>query len=99
MIPLHNWIIDELHLLLHVWDRLWSLVIAELKATKKFDCKYFEIIEEMKRINVHFEFWQEEGTTSWKYTSLMGGDKLKVLYNFNFASILPNDRAILVCNL
>ncbi|CAG8616869.1 23033_t:CDS:2 [Cetraspora pellucida] len=78
-----------------------SLVIAELKTTKKFDSKYSEIIEEMKRINVYFEFWQEKGTTtgSWKYTSLIGSDKLKVLYNFNFAKILPNDHAILVCNL
>ncbi|CAG8833348.1 25737_t:CDS:2, partial [Gigaspora margarita] len=66
-------------------------VIAELKAIKNFDCKYSEIIEEIKRINVYFEFWQEEGTTSWKYTFLIRVIKLKVLYNFNFARILPND--------
>ncbi|CAG8749675.1 11828_t:CDS:2, partial [Racocetra fulgida] len=70
-----------------------------LKATKKFDSKYFEIIEKMKRINIYFEFWQEKETTSWKYTSLIESNKLKVLYNFNLARILPNDYAILVCNL
>ncbi|CAG8827829.1 2731_t:CDS:2 [Gigaspora margarita] len=83
IISLHNWIIDELHLLLHVWDRLWSLVIAELKATKSFDSNYPVIIEEMKRIKVHFEFWREEGTTNWKHTSLMEDDKLKSKGNFN----------------
>ncbi|CAG8798910.1 27603_t:CDS:2, partial [Gigaspora margarita] len=40
IISLHNWIIDELHLLLPVWDQLWSLVITELKATKLFDSNY-----------------------------------------------------------
>ncbi|CAG8643426.1 18669_t:CDS:2, partial [Gigaspora rosea] len=29
MIPLENWILDELHILLRVTDRLWSLVLAE----------------------------------------------------------------------
>ncbi|CAG8844031.1 12812_t:CDS:2, partial [Gigaspora margarita] len=34
------------------------------------------IIYEMKKINVHFEFWQESQT--WNYISLMGEDKLKL---------------------
>ncbi|CAG8784735.1 8723_t:CDS:2 [Gigaspora margarita] len=47
--------------------------------------------KEMKRINVHFEFWQEEGTISWKYTSLMGGDKLKTFVKELYypADIIP----------
>ncbi|CAG8846347.1 5650_t:CDS:2, partial [Gigaspora margarita] len=88
MIPLHNWIIDELHLLLHVWDRLWSLVIAELKATKSFDSNYPVIIEKMKRIKIYFEFWREEGTTNWKHTSLMGDDKLKLYENIKNPEIM-----------
>ena len=53
----------------------------------------------MDRIKVKFEFWQEEGSTAWHYTSLMGDDKLKVLYNFDLSKILPSNRAILVCQL
>ncbi|RHZ87972.1 hypothetical protein Glove_27g70 [Diversispora epigaea] len=31
MIPLNYYIPDELHVMLRIWDRLWSLVIQELK--------------------------------------------------------------------
>nr|CAG8444089.1 3560_t:CDS:2 [Entrophospora candida] len=52
-----------------------------------------QIKKEMIRIGVHFEFWQSTDSRSWNYTSLMGGDKLKVLKNYNLESVLPENRA------
>lgn len=94
MIPLKNWVPDELHIMLRIWDRLWSLVISELKESNQFDniCRE-EIMQEMGRIGVNFQFWKEHGADVWNYTSLMGDDKLKVLKNFNLGRILPPSRA------
>jgi len=94
MISLDHWIPDELHVMLRIWDRLWSLVLAELKESDQFDdiCR-FEITQEMDRIGVKFQFWNEHNSNSWNHTSLMGDDKLKVLENFNLKKILPPSRA------
>nr|CAG8440954.1 3975_t:CDS:1 [Entrophospora candida] len=58
-----------------------------------------QIKKEMIRIGVHFEFWQSTDSRSWNYTSLMGGDKLKVLKNYNLESVLPENRAIIIYQL
>ena len=94
MIPLEQWLPDELHIMLRIWDRLWSLVIAELKESDQFDdlCRD-EITQEMNQISVKFQFWKEQGTNVWNHTSLMGEDKLKVLRNFDLYRILPPSRA------
>ncbi len=94
MISLNNWVPDELHIMLRIWDRLWSLVISELKESNQFDdvCRK-EIMQEMGRIGVNFQFWKEHGADAWNHTSLMGDDKLKVLKNFNLGQILPPTRA------
>ncbi|RIA94186.1 hypothetical protein C1645_818476 [Glomus cerebriforme] len=94
MIPLDKWIPDELHIMLRIWDRLWNLVIAELKEYDQFDnvCRD-EIIQEMSRIGVNFHFWQEHGANVWSHTSLMGDDKLNVLKNFDLNRIFPPSRA------
>jgi len=34
MIPIQNWVVDRLHLMLQIFDRLWTLIISELKSTK-----------------------------------------------------------------
>jgi hypothetical protein len=94
MISLDHWIPDELHIMLRIFDRLWSLVLSELKDVDQFDniCRN-EIVQEMNRIGVHFQFWKEHGPNAWNYTSLMGCDKLKVLKNFNLGQILPPSRS------
>ncbi|PKB94322.1 hypothetical protein RhiirA5_439062, partial [Rhizophagus irregularis] len=81
MISLDHWIPDELHIMLRIFDHLWSL---ELKDVDQFDnvCRN-EIVKEMNRIGVRFQFWKENGSNTWNYTSLMGNDKLKVLKDFN----------------
>ncbi|GES80501.1 hypothetical protein GLOIN_2v1783867 [Rhizophagus clarus] len=68
--------------------------IMELKEFNQFDdiCRG-EIVQEMGRIGINFQFWQEKGVNTWNYTSLMGDDKKKVLKNFNFMRILPSSRA------
>ena len=52
----------------------------ELKEFNQFDniCRD-EIVQEMDRIGVNFQFWQERGANTWNHTSLMGDDKLKAL--------------------
>ncbi|PKK67697.1 hypothetical protein RhiirC2_751396 [Rhizophagus irregularis] len=79
MIPLDKWVPDELHILLQF---------------NQFDntCRD-EIVQEMNRIGVNFQFWQEKGANAWNHTSLMGDDKKKVLKKFNFKRILPLSRA------
>ena len=43
--------------MLRIWDRLWSLIIAELKEFNQFDdlCRK-EIMQEMNQIGVKFQF-------------------------------------------
>ncbi|CAG8857123.1 18051_t:CDS:2, partial [Gigaspora margarita] len=62
IITIDYWVVDELHLLLRITDRLWSLIISELKTTKQYDLKRKAIMDKMKQININFEFWQEEGS-------------------------------------
>ena len=81
MIPLFNWIPDELHVMLQITDRLWSLVIYEIKASGYWDesvCNL--VITEMASIGVKFNFWLDKNSKNWEYTSLMGDEKIKVLW-------------------
>ena len=59
MIDMENYLIDELHIMLRITDRLWSLLIHEIIASGYFDIAREIIIEEMHRIGVRFQFWQE----------------------------------------
>ncbi|PKC58742.1 hypothetical protein RhiirA1_470515 [Rhizophagus irregularis] len=81
LVPLDNWVPDELHIMLRIWDQLWSLVLAKLKEYNQFDniCRD-EIIQEMNRIGVNFQFWQDRGANTWSYSSLMGDDKFNQIY-------------------
>jgi hypothetical protein len=100
MIPLDHYVPDELHIMLRIWDRMWALVIQELKSENRFnDYTRTIICMEMKRISVRFHFWQDHNTQNWSYTSLMGGDKEIVLCNFNFEVIFNKERAILINRL
>jgi hypothetical protein len=93
MIPLDHWVPDELHIMLRITDRLWSLVLHEIKESGYFNDVAREIIvKEMNRIKVQFQFWQDKDQT-WSHTSLMGQDKLKVLQFFDIGKILPLSRA------
>ncbi|RGB27967.1 hypothetical protein C1646_797857 [Rhizophagus diaphanus] len=79
MIPLSHYVPDELHIMLRIWDRLWDLVLQELKIQNQFnDLARAKILAEMRRISILFNFWQEQGMQNWSYTSLMGGDKEKM---------------------
>ena len=100
MIPLNHYVPDELHVMLRIWDRLWDLVLQELKVQNQFnDLTRAKIIAEMRRISVSFHFWQDQGTQNWSYTSLMGGDKEIVLKSFNFGIIFNEERASLINHL
>ncbi|GBC34703.2 hypothetical protein GLOIN_2v1477112 [Rhizophagus irregularis DAOM 181602=DAOM 197198] len=66
MISLENWIPDELHIMLRITDRLWSLLLHEIEETGYFNDVAREIIvKEMNRIKVNFHFWQEKECQSW----------------------------------
>ncbi|GBC24730.2 hypothetical protein GLOIN_2v1482032 [Rhizophagus irregularis DAOM 181602=DAOM 197198] len=100
MIPLNHWVPDELHIMLRITDRLWSLVIAELTEYGLFnDTARKIIVEEMKRIKVKFQFWQIQESKTWSYTSLMGNDKIKVLQFFDLSKILSRQHANMIRNL
>jgi hypothetical protein len=100
MIPLDHYVPDELHVMLRIWDRMWALVIQELKSENRFNDHARTVISmEMQRIFVRFNFWQDHDTQNWSYTSLMGGDKEIVLQSFNFEVIFNNERAILINQL
>ncbi|RGB43362.1 hypothetical protein C1646_749935 [Rhizophagus diaphanus] len=76
MIPLSHYVPDELHIMLRIWDRLWDLVLQELKTQNQFnDLARAKILAKMRRISISFNFWQEQGMQNWSYISLMGGDK------------------------
>ena len=100
MIPLDHYVPDELHIMLRIWDRMWALIIQELKSENRFnDFTRMIISAEMQRISVRFHFWQDHDTQNWSYTSLMGGDKEIVLQNFNFEVLFDKERATLINNL
>ncbi|GBB96803.1 hypothetical protein RclHR1_28380002 [Rhizophagus clarus] len=97
IIPLDYYIADELHIMLRIWDRLWLLVLQELKVQNWFnDLIRAVIITKMRRISVTFQFWQDQEIQSWAHTSLMGGDKEAVLKSFDFRVIFNEERALLI---
>lgn len=100
MIPLDRYVPDDLHIMLRIWDRLWALIIQEIKSENRFDDHLRTIINiEMQRISVNFHFRQDHETQNWSHTSLMGGDKEKVLRDFNFETIFDKERATLINHL
>ncbi|CAG8854490.1 42505_t:CDS:1, partial [Gigaspora margarita] len=44
-------------------------------------------------------FWQEEGSSDWKYTNLTGNNKLKMFREFDLSQIFPEDQAIMIRQL
>ncbi|PKY59999.1 hypothetical protein RhiirA4_483217 [Rhizophagus irregularis] len=100
MIPIHNWVVDELHLMLRIFDRLWTLVLSELRSTRSFNDQVRQTItSEMCRIHVKFNFWENQETKTWQFTSLAGNDKLKVLQNFNLNVVFNPQRAAIIREL
>ncbi|RIB29836.1 hypothetical protein C2G38_2292369 [Gigaspora rosea] len=100
MIPMTNYVVDQLHLMLRITDRLWELALDECKNNRHFVDKMRELIcDEMNNIGVKFEFWEDHETKAWKSKSLMGPDKLKVIENFNLNIMLPPVRATKVQKL
>lgn len=100
MVPIKNWVVDELHVMLRITDRLWALVIQEFKEMNKWnDYTRKLIIEEMNRIGVNFHFYEDRETKTWNHTSLMGPEKLKVLQKLNFNRFFRSSRAQQLRNL
>ncbi|RHZ71616.1 hypothetical protein Glove_256g128 [Diversispora epigaea] len=57
MIPIDNIVFDELHVLLRITDRLWELVLSEIKELGLFNNITRKIIlDEMKRLKISFQF-------------------------------------------
>ena len=100
MIAIDHIIFDELHVLLRITDRLWELVLAEIKERGLFNNLTREVImKEMQRLKVPFCFWKNKESHNWEYTSLMGDDKEKVLRFFNLKLLFRPSRAQLIRNL
>ncbi|GES85648.1 hypothetical protein GLOIN_2v1766279 [Rhizophagus clarus] len=93
---LNNWIIDELHLMLRISDVLFQCLFYELIKKKDFaNITQILIIAEMKRLHIYFEFYppiMKNG--KWKWTSLMGPDKEKILKDFQIRHLFDEQQAI-----
>src|SRR5438552_1082788 len=100
MIPIQNWVVDKLHVMLQITDRLWTLIIQEFKEMNKWN-NYIRklIIEEMKHISVNFYFYKDHKTKAWHHTSLIESEKLKVLQHFDFSKFFRSLRAQKIQNL
>ncbi|RGB28602.1 hypothetical protein C1646_767610 [Rhizophagus diaphanus] len=91
MIPLQNWVVDELHIFLRITDRLWKLIISDLRyETADEEIWKAKILLEMQRLNISFQFWHEKNTNNLLYTSLMGPDKLKILKGFDLFAVFQS---------
>lgn len=91
MIPLHNWVVDELHIFLRITDRLWELMLADLRReTVNEEIWKEKILSEMKRLKISFQFWYERNSNNLSHTSLMGPDKLKVLRELDLTAIFQS---------
>jgi len=101
MISIKNHVPDKLHIMLRITDRLWELVLQEIKNEGLFnDITRKIIIKEMEKLKIRFEFWKIRDTAdNWSYTSLMGNDKLCVLRNFDLTKLFDFERAILIKSL
>ena len=63
MIPIQNWVVDELHVMLRITDRLWALIIQEFKEMNKWnDYTRKIIVNEMQCIGVNFHFYEDHET-------------------------------------
>ena len=91
MIPLQNWVCDELHILLRITDRLWELMLSDLRReTTNEEVWKEKILLEMRRLKISFQFWNERNSNNLSYTSLMGPEKLKILKEFNLTAIFQS---------
>ena len=100
MIPLENYIPDKLHIMLRITDRLWELILQEIKNEGLFnDITRNIIIKEMENLKICFEFWKIRDTNNWNYTSLMRNDKLHVFQNFDLTKLFDSERAALIKSL
>ncbi|RHZ46300.1 hypothetical protein Glove_627g48 [Diversispora epigaea] len=57
------------------------------------------ILDEMKRLKVFFQFWENKDSHNWEYTSLVGEDKKKVLEHFNLELLFRPSCATLIRKL
>ncbi|GES95313.1 hypothetical protein GLOIN_2v1768889 [Rhizophagus clarus] len=91
MIPLHNWVVDELHIFLRITDRLWGLMLFDLCCdTVNEEVWKEKILLEMQRLKISFQFWYERNSNNLSHTSLMGPDKLKVLRELDLTAIFQS---------
>ena len=58
-----HYVVDQLHLILRITDRLWELALNECKNNGHFVDEMRELIcEEMRVIGVKFKFWKDQET-------------------------------------
>jgi len=102
IVPECNWIPDELHLFLRISDVLITEFFNDLNEDPKVFREKIsgQILAEMKRIKVHFEFYESKtlrGKLGW--TSLMGPAKLTLLENFQVSHFITGKRGQDIENL
>lgn len=112
-IPLHNVVIDNLHLFLRVSDVLIDLLIVELKrqdaidkarSFSNFDINKYKHIEGYQSFVTSlgisgFQFYIGRASRKLKCRSLTGTEKLKVFRQISIANLLPTLPDSIVLNI
>ena len=101
MIDLHNYVPNELHILLRISDVLMEYLFKELTKKNDFEKNIKEKIEKkMSDLNIHFEFYYGNSARGgWNWTSLMGPDKKKMLQYFPVNEFIIGMRDVIIENL
>lgn len=105
-IPIDHVVIDTLHLFLRISDNLIELLIRELRRQDAIDkvntfsngfcrTKYRHMAgyeTYVKSLGISFEWKIDKDTKKLEYRDLTGPEKLLLIQNINFKSLLPNCR-------
>ena len=105
-IPIDHVVIDTLHMFLRISDNLIELLIRELRRQDAIDkvntfsngfcrTKYRHMAgyeTYVKSLGISFEWKIDKDTKKLEYRDLTGPEKLLLIQNINFKSLLPNCR-------
>ena len=99
-IPLHQVIIDPLHMFLRISDVLINLLIRDLRVLDGIEkvqgldrtkAKHLEHYEQFlqQSCKIHFKFYADKTTQGIKWRDLMGPEKIKLFSNIDIPTLFP----------
>ena len=105
MIPLHNVVVDNLHVFLRVSDVLINLLLVDIKRAdaierlnkfNKFDSEKYKHLDAYQNFVSSlgvpgYKFWIGQNSKQLKIRSLTGPEQLKVFKHMNSQQLLPKE--------